>query len=402
MPPVPRFRAQANEAFLTTFLSAGFRPFFLCASLWAAVALPLSIAYFEVVAELPTRFSPHIWHAHEMAFGFGGAVVAGFLLTAIPNWTGRMPLQGAPLGALVVLWLLGRIAVFLSGSAPTPVAPALDLAFPAVFFLVVTREIVTGRNWRNSPMLVALALLFVGNMLTHLEAMDVAETGSLGARVGIATLAMLVALIGGRITPSFTRNWLVKTLPGAGEPAPFGALDRVALAATLLALVSWVALPDTRPTAVLQIIAGAALLLRLTRWRGARTGAEPLIFVLHLGYGWLALGLLFMGVNIFLPVTDATTSLHTLTAGAIGTMTLAVMTRATRGHTGRPLVADRGTVAIYVAVTLAAVLRVGAPFTGDYYFVALSTAAGLWSLAYGLFALLYFGMLTGARAGVDA
>jgi uncharacterized protein involved in response to NO len=137
------------------------------------------------------------------------------------------------------------------------------------------------------------------------------------------------------------------------------------------------------------------------RWRGARTGAEPLLFVLHLGYGWLALGLLFMGANKFLQVTDATTSLHTLTAGAIGTMTLAVMTRATRGHTGRPLVADRGTVVIYVAVTLAAVLRVGAPFTGDYYFVALSAAAGLWSLAYGLFALLYFGMLTGPRARAD-
>jgi uncharacterized protein involved in response to NO len=336
-----------------------------------------------------------------MAFGFGGAVVAGFLLAAIPNWTGRMPLQGAPLGGLVALWLLGRVAVFFSASMPAPVAMMLDLAFPAVFFLVVAREIVTGRNWRNLPMLIALALLFVGNMLTHLEAMDIAETGSLGARMRIATLAMLVALVGGRITPSFTRNWLVKTLPGAVEPAPFGVLDRVALATTLLPLVAWVALPDTRPTAVLQIIAGAALLLRLARWRGARTGAEPLLFVLHLGYGWLALGLLFIGANKFLQVTDATTSLHTLTAGAIGTMTLAVMTRATRGHTGRPLVADRGTIAIYVAVTLAAVLRVGAPFTGDYYFVTLSAAAGLWSLAYGLFALLYFGMLTGPRARAD-
>jgi uncharacterized protein involved in response to NO len=220
--------------------------------------------------------------------------------------------------------------------------------------------------------------------------------------LGIATLAMLVALVGGRITPSFTRNWLVRALPGAGVPAPFGALDRVALAATLVALIAWVALPDTTPTAVLQILAGAALLLRLARWRGTRTGAEPLLFVLHLGYGWLALGLLFMGVNKLFPVTDATTSLHTLTAGAIGTMTLAVMTRATRGHTGRPLVADRGTVAIYVAVTLAAALRVGAPFMGEYYFVALAVAAGLWSLAYGLFVLLYFGMLTGPRARADS
>jgi len=402
MPPIPRYRAQESQAFLATFLSAGFRPFFLSAALWAAVALPLSIAYFEMAAELPTRFSPSIWHPHEMAFGFGGAVVAGFLLTAIPNWTGRMPLQGKPLAGLVALWFLGRIAVFFSASAPAPVAAALDLAFPAAFFLVVAREIATGRNWRNLPMVAALALLFVGNLLTHLDAMNIASTGRLGARMGVATLAMLVALIGGRITPSFTRNWLVKTSPDVIEPAPFGALDRFALAATLVALVAWVAFPDAMATAVLQLIAGAALFLRLMRWRGASTGAEPLLFVLHLGYGWLALGLMLMGANQLLGFTDPTAPLHAITAGAIGTMTLAVMTRATRGHTGRLLVADRGTVAIYVSVTLAAALRVGAPFSGEYYFVALAVAAGLWSLAYGLFVLLYFGMLTGPRARAGA
>lgn len=402
MPPIPRYRIQERQTFLATFLSVGFRPFFFSAALWAAVALPLSVAYFEMAVELPTRFPPSIWHAHEMSFGFGGAVVAGFLLTAIPNWTGRLPLQGAPLAGLVALWLLGRIAVFVSGSAPAVVAAMFDLAFPAVFFLVVAREIVTGRNWRNLPIAAALALLLVGNSLTHLDAMNVAATGALGARTGVATLAMLVALVGGRITPSFTRNWLAKTLPDSVEPAPFGALDRFALAATLLALIAWVALPDAMPTAVLQIIAGAALFLRLMRWRGARTGAEPLLFVLHLGYGWLAFGLTLMGANQLLGFMDPTAPLHALTAGAIGTMTLAVMTRATRGHTGRPLVADRGTVAIYVAVTLAAALRIGAPFTGDYYFVALAVAAGLWSLAYGLFALLYFGMLTRPRARADA
>jgi uncharacterized protein involved in response to NO len=402
MPPIPRYRAQESQTLLATFLSAGFRPFFLSAGLWAAVGLPLSIAYVEMAAELPTRFSPSIWHPHEMAFGFGGAVVAGFLLTAIPNWTGRMPLQGAPLAGLVALWFLGRIAVLVSANMPAPVAAAFDLAFPAVFFLVVAREIATGRNWRNLPMVVALALLFVGNLLTHLDVMNIAATGVLGAHIGVATLAMLVALVGGRITPSFTRNWLVKTLPGAIEPAPFGSLDRFALTATLVTLIAWVAFPGATLTAFLQIIAGAALFLRLTRWRGARAGAEPLLFVLHLGYGWLALGLILMGANQLLGFTDPTAPLHALTAGAIGTMTLAVMTRATRGHTGRALVADRGTVAIYVAITLSAALRVTAPFTGEYYFAALAVAAGLWSLAYGLFVLLYFGMLTGPRVQANA
>jgi uncharacterized protein involved in response to NO len=214
-----------------------------------------------------------------------------------------IPRYRARRSPVLSLWLLGRIAVLFSASMPAPIAAALDLAFPAVFFLVVAREIATGRNWRNLPMVVALALLLVGNLLTHLDVMNIAETGVLGSRMGVATLAMLVALIGGRITSSFTRNWLAKTLPGATEPAPFGALDRFALATTLVTLTAWVAFPDTRTTAILQIIAGAALFARLMRWRGASTGAEPLLFVLHLGYGWLALGLLLMGANELLNPT---------------------------------------------------------------------------------------------------
>ncbi len=398
----PRYRAQASKSFLATFLSAGFRPFFLLAALWAAVGLPLSVAYLEVAAELPTRFAAHIWHAHEMAFGFGGAVVAGFLLTAIPNWTGRMPLQGAPLASLVVLWILGRIAVLVSRSEPALVAATLDLAFPAAFLIVVTREIARGRNWRNLPMVAALALLFAGNLLTHLDAMGVSETADMGVRTGVATLVMLVALIGGRITPSFTRNWLAKALPAQDAPAPFGWLDRFALAATLVALVAWVAFPDTSATAFVQFVAGLALFLRLLRWGGAKTTAEPLVFVLHLGYGWVAFGLLLMSANHFLSVGDSTANLHALTVGGIGTMTLAVMTRATRGHTGRPLTADRGTLAIYLAITLAAVLRIGAPLTGEHYLMVLTAAAALWSAAYGLFVLLYFKMLTGPRVASGA
>lgn len=394
---IPRYRVLEGESLLKDFLSAGFRPFFLFAALWAAFALPLAIAYLHAAAAPPSRFDPLLWHAHEMAFGFGGAVVAGFLLTAIPNWTGRLPLQGAPLAGLLLLWLLGRVAVLFSALMPAGVAAALDLAFPLVFLLVVAREIVTGQNWRNLPMLGALALLLGGNLLMHLEAMGGPSTGALGARMGVATLAMLIALIGGRITPSFTRNWLVKVLPGAEAPAPFDALDRVALVSTLLALAAFVAVPDSRPTAALEILAGAALLLRLLRWRGGQTGAEPLLFVLHLGYGWLAFGLLLMGANGFSNVAPPTAPLHALTVGAIGTMTLAVMTRATRGHTGRPLTADRGTIAIYAAITLAAVLRVGAPLAGDAYLPALWLAGAFWSAAYGLFALLYFNMLTGPR-----
>lgn len=400
MTPIPRYRA--SEGDVAPFLSAGFRPFFLLSALWAAVILPVTLAYMMGSGGQPARFSPLIWHAHEMAFGFGDGVVAGFLLTAIPNWTGRMPLQGAPLGGLVALWLLGRLALLASASLPAAVVAAADLSFPAVFLAVVAREIIRGRNWRNAPLLVALALLLFGNLLIHLESMGVAVSGEFGARMGIATLAMLVALIGGRITPSFTRNWLEKTLPGAAAPAPFGKTDTFALASTAVALAAWIAFPDHWLTGTLQIVAGGALFLRLFRWQGGHTTSEPLLFVLHLGYGWLAFGLLLMGANGLLAVAPPTAPLHAITVGAIGTMTLAVMTRATRGHTGRPLAADWPTVFIYAAITLAALIRLGAPLAGNHYPQALSLSGALWSAAYGAFTLTYFGMLTGPRARAEA
>jgi len=394
MVPIPRYRSQSGSA----FLSAGFRPFFLLAALWACLAIPASIAFLGAGADFPTAFSPIAWHAHEMAFGYGAAVVAGFLLTAIPNWTGRMPLQGKPLAVLVLLWLLGRVAVFFSARIGGAAA-AIDLAFPAVFLLVIAREIVVGRNWRNLPMLAALTFLLLGNSLTHLGAMGVADVTEVGTRIGVATLVMLISLIGGRIIPSFTRNWLVKQDPNAPTPASFDFVDRVALATTAAALLAWATSPDATATSALQITAGLALAVRLARWRGERVLREPLLWVLHLGYGWLAFGLLLLGIDGLAPFLPQTTALHALTAGAIGTMTLAVMTRATLGHTGRPLVANGGTTAIFVSVTLAALLRLLAPFAGGHYLTALAVAGAAWTLAFGLFVLLYFRPLTVPRLG---
>jgi uncharacterized protein involved in response to NO len=397
MAPIPRYRPQAGPA----VLSAGFRPFFLLAALWAFCVVPLFVAFVAGAVEIPTAFDPNVWHAHEMAFGYGGAVVAGFLLTAIPNWTGRLPLQGAPLAFLVLLWMIGRLAVMFSNRTGPAVAAALDLAFPAAFVLVVAREIVVGRNWRNLPMVAALALLFIGNALTHLEALRIAPLGGVGARLGVATLLTLVSLVGGRIVPSFTRNWLVKQSPTAATPAPFDWLDRATLLITVVALAIWAVNPEMRAAPWLEIGAGCALALRLGRWRGEETLREPLLWVLHLGYGWLPLGLLLLGLNSFLPFLPPTTALHALTVGAIGTMTLAVMTRATLGHTGRALAAGPRTTAIYVLITLAALLRLCAPLFGAHYVVGLSLAAAAWCGAYGMFALFYFRPLTGPRVGAE-
>lgn len=396
MGAMPRYRPHAGPA----VLSVGFRPFFLLGAGWAAVAAPLWLAMFGGGAEVPTALSPPIWHVHEMVYGYGAAVVAGFLLTAIPNWTSRMPLQSGPLAALALLWLVGRVAVFCSGWVGSAIAAVLDLAFPAVFLGVIAREILAGRNWRNLPMVGALALLLLGNLLVHLDATGVVATADIGNRLGVATLLMLINLVGGRIVPSFTRNWLVRERPEVPSPALFGALDRVVSALVALTLLCWVLVPDFSIAPWIEVVAGLAVLVRLVRWRAEATWREPIVWVLHLGYGWVAIGFLSLGLNGWLAVLPETTALHALTVGAIGTMTLAVMTRASLGHTGRPLTAGTGTTAIYVLITIAAVLRLVAPL-GAQYVSILWLSAVAWSGAFGLFVLLFAGPLTQPRPTGD-
>jgi uncharacterized protein involved in response to NO len=390
---IPRYRTWHGPA----LLQQGFRPFFLAAGLWASGALVLWLAMLMGAVVLPTAFDPITWHAHEMLFGFATAAMAGFLLTAVPNWTGRMPLQGLPLAGLMVLWLAGRAAVGVSAWTGALAAAALDLAFLTALLGAVGREILAGRNWRNLPVCLALAALLLANALTHLDAVGLAETGPAGLRLGIAVLVALITMVGGRIVPSFTSNWLRKR----GEtrlPAPFGAFDRAALLLTITALLAWTLAPAGRLTALALLAAGLANALRLGRWRGLRTLAEPLVAVLHLGYAWIVAGLFLTGFGALAPnLVPSAAGLHALTAGAIGTMTLAVMTRATLGHTGRALTADAGTVLIYACVSLGALFRVIAAIIPDLPMLSLS--AVLWAGAFLLFAAAYGPILCRADLG---
>ncbi|HEV2334516.1 MAG TPA: NnrS family protein, partial [Stellaceae bacterium] len=245
MAAIPRYRPHRS----LVIFSAGFRPFFLGSAVWAAAAIPLWLAFYRGEAAAPSLLAPFIWHAHEMIFGFAAATVAGFLLTAIPNWTGRMPLQGWPLGTLVALWAIGRIGVFCSADIGGGIATLADLSFPAAFLGVVGREILAGRNWRNLPIVAALALLLLGNLLVHLDALGVADSAELGNRLGLVTLLLLIALVGGRIIPSFTHNWLKQARPAIRPPIPEGRFDRAALVVTALALISWALAPDARISA---------------------------------------------------------------------------------------------------------------------------------------------------------
>ncbi|MBS0639361.1 MAG: NnrS family protein [Acetobacteraceae bacterium] len=391
MAAIPRYRTTSAPA----LLSAGFRPFFLLSAVWSAGAVVLWLLLLDGLTGLPTAMPPVLWHAHEMVFGYGAATVAGFLLTAVPNWTGRMPLQGLPLGILVSLWLAGRLAMLIAGGGA--LSAAVDLAFPTVFLLALAREIVAGRNWRNLPVLGALGMLLLANLLMHLGTMGSQALALTGAHLGVATLLALITLIGGRIIPSFTRNWLVKRHPQGLLPAPFGAVDKAALASTVAALLLWTAAPDMLATAGLLVVAGCANLVRLFRWRGLATVSEPLLAVLHLGYAWVAVGLVLLGVSRWLPGLPPTAALHALTVGAIGTMTLAVMARASLGHTGQALTAGPGCVAVFALVTMAGVLRLAAPLDMAAYQVLLILSGLAWSSGFGLFAFLFTPLLAKPR-----
>jgi uncharacterized protein involved in response to NO len=184
------------------FLTQGFRPFFLAAGLWSAVALALWIVMFTTGIALPSRFVPLTWNIHEMLFGFVMAAIAGFLFTAIPNWTGRRPVSGAALAALPGLWLLGRITCLASALVLAWFAIAADLSFPLLFIAVVVREIIAGRNWRNLPIIVPVTVLAMANLLMHLEADGAALTAGLGWRLGLAAVIVLISVVAGRIVPS--------------------------------------------------------------------------------------------------------------------------------------------------------------------------------------------------------
>jgi len=371
----------------------GFRPFFLGAAVWVALAVGIWLLVMSGGAALPTVFGPRQWHAHEMIFGFAAAAATGFLLTAVPNWTGRMPLQGLPLIILFSIWILGRIAMMASAPLGGFFAAVIDLSFLALLFAVVLREVTAGRNWRNLPVVSAIALLLAANLLTHLEATGVRPNDPVGERLGVAVFVLLISLIGGRIIPSFTRNWLVKH-GSTTLPVPFNRFDIGCLALVAASLGLWVAVPEAQITGFGLIMAGAVSVVRLVRWTGWLMLSEPLLWILHLGYAWLAFGLLLLGGSVLAPAAVPNQAgLHALTAGAMGTMILAVMTRATLAHTGRALSAGPSTVAIYGLVSAAAITRVLAPFLPGSYVELLWSSGGLWILAFALFVVRYAPML---------
>lgn len=386
-------RAYAGPA----LFSFGFRPFFLGGALFAGLAVPVWMAAFAHGYVIGPDGDALGWHAHEMIFGFLAAIIGGFLLTAIPNWTGRAPVMGGPLMLMFGLWLLGR-AVMLTAE-PGLVGRSVDSLFLVVLSAAAWREVIAGRNWRNLPVCLLLSLFALANILWHLAALDlVALQPRAGQRVALAAAIMLMSLIGGRLVPSFTNNWM-KQRRIAAMPVPFNRFDKLVLAATGAAMILWIALPLSVATGGLLALTGVLQTMRLLRWKGWQTTKEPLVLILHVGYGWIAAAILLLAADILLPGRfSGSSALHALTAGAVGQLTLAVMTRASLGHTGRPLTAGRATVAIYALVFIGAALRVLLPATPIDYSLGVSIAGIVWASGFLLFAAVYGPWLSARRA----
>jgi len=372
--------------------SYGFRPFFLGGAVWAALGVLLWLPQYFGELSLPTAFTALDWHIHEMLYGYVAAIVTGFLLTAIPNWTGRLPVNGYPLAALSALWLAGRVAVAGSAIWGAELAAVIDVAFLATLAAMALREIVAGKNWRNLRVLIMLGVLIISNIVFHLEAIE-RGSANYGIRLGIAAAIGLIMLIGGRIVPSFTHNWLVRNNPGR-LPRSFARFDAFALGAGALALALWIVLPQHTVSGVMLIIAGVLQAVRLARWAGDRTCADRLVLVLHVGYAFVPIGFLLLGAAILWPSEwPASAGLHAWMAGAIGLMTLAVMTRASLGHTGHELVASVATQVIYFCALIAALARIVTAFEPSS--ALLHAAAFAWVLAFGGFATVFGPLLFG-------
>jgi uncharacterized protein involved in response to NO len=356
-------------------LAAPHRSFFLAAALWALLAMLAWLVAWE--GGLPLDV---LWHGHEMIFGFAVAAIAGFVLTAAPNWTGSAPLRGRPLLALLLVWLAGRLAM------PIPAIAWLDLAFLPLLAVAVGWMLIRAGNTRNYPVLAVLLLLTACNVDYH--------WGDPSRALWLATLLIsaLIALIGGRITPLFTQNALRQAVSPDITCRTPPWLDRLAVPAIMAAVVVELALPHSAWSGGMALAAAVVLGARMAGWQTWRTRRFPILCVLHLGYAWVPIGFALLGLALLTDAVAPTAALHALTAGAIGVMVLGVMSRAALGHSGRPLVTPRLTVIGYLLVNLGALLRVVWPSAGG-----MIAAALLWSAGYLLFIIDYWPILTRPR-----
>jgi uncharacterized protein involved in response to NO len=386
-----------NEAPRFVPFAYGFRPFFLAAGVFAVVAIA-AWAWMFASGGAPLGALPgFLWHGHEMLFGFIGAAIAGFLLTAVPSWTGSRGFAGAPLVILTLLWLAGRIAFALAGALPPLAIAIAELAFLPMLAFMIGRSLLRERN-RNFPMLIIIAVLW-GIDAWFLYAATTGDhlLASRALRAGIGLVLLLVTVIGGRIVPNFTASAL-RRRGLAVEIRNRAVVERVTIGSMVLAVLVDAVAPAHWLAPAVAGIAAMAHAVRLSGWKSLRTLSEPIVWVLHAAYAWLPVGLALKAVYLATGAPWAFQWQHALTIGTAATMILAVTTRAALGHTGRALEVSRGIGVAYVLLLLAAFVRVFGPtlMPADYL-ATIEAAALLWIAAFAIYTAIYAPILTRPR-----
>lgn len=394
------------EGLLAIFFSHAFRPFFLAAGAYAVIALAAWLAWIGIHAAggapaFMTVGEPlHLWHAHEMVYGFGAAAVGGFLLTAVPNWTGAQHSRGAVLALMFVLWLAGRIVMWVTALLPPAVPLFLDLAFLPVLGFAAGRQLAVRPALRNAIFLSLVLALVLGNFLYHLGRLAIVGDGMrTGVVLGLGTLVVMIVVIGGRVIPAFTTNALRRQ--GVAEdrlPVRRAPVDVACLLLSAAAVVLHVLAISDALTGWTALAAAVANAIRLAGWRSLATLREPIVWVLHLGYAWIVAGFALLAAAMLTDWIGEVAALHAHGTGAAGTMILAIMSRAALGHTGRAIVAPRLVVAAYLLVSIAALLRTFGPvLMGAFYNEVMLAAGAAWIAAFSLYTIIYAPILLGPR-----
>jgi uncharacterized protein involved in response to NO len=371
----------------------GFRPFYLAAAGLAVAWIPLWVAVWHGHLALPTGFSPLAWHTHEMLFGFTSAVLVGFLLTAIPNWTGRPTITGAPLAGLVVLWIEGRVLMLTGADLPWQVVAAVDVAFLPLAAAAMLPPLVATRNRRNIAFPFVLIAGALANLALHLDAAGVVTIGAEVTRGVLGAMMVILVVMGGRVIPFFTKN----RLGGAAGVRNDKRLDIMATAATVVAVVLSVTAPLTIMSGLAALAAAVLLVARALPWKTWATRKVPMLWVLHVGHAWIATALFLRAGLDFGFDLPASAADHAFTIGGIGVLTLGMMARTARGHTGRPIEATRLMTAAFTIINLAALVRVLGPIAAPDVHAIIGVSAILWALAFLLYLIEYVPILAGAR-----
>ena len=380
LPPQPRF----------ALFALGFRPFFLGAGVFAVLLVGLWLAMLGGHLSLALPLSSIQWHAHEMLFGFVGAVVGGFLLTAVRNWTGLETPSGIPLAALFLLWLSARILPFVPG-VPLPVYSLVDLALFPALTLAIARPILRAKQLRNAAFPVMLGMLTLANLLVHLQWLGLTDTASLGLPLATYMIVLMMVVMGGRVIPGFTDGKL------RTQAKRWKAIEWLAPATTLATLAGVLFMPLSYFTALVAALACIVHAVRLTGWYTSKYWSVPLLWVLHLGYAWIVLGFLLTALSAMEWISPAL-AVHAYTAGAMGTLTLGMMARVSLGHTGRMLEPGTLVAVSFALITLGAALRVLGPLAfADAYSSLVSTSGLLWIAAFAIFAGIYAPILMQSR-----